>query len=71
MNQLQNLSEDEKNIIVEVIEALGIVKSGSKHSKHLDGNNINLSIAVIMYVLEHVATHMDKNPFTGKLVLYW
>ena len=46
MNQLQNLSEDEKNIIVEVIEALGIVKSGSKH---LDGNNINLSIAVIRY----------------------
>ena len=33
MNQLQNLSEDEKNIIVEVIEALGIVKSGSKHLK--------------------------------------
>ena len=68
MNQLQNLSEDGKNIIVEVIEALGIVKSGSKC---LCGNNINLSIAVIRYVLEHIATHMDENPFTGKLVLYW
>ena len=68
MNQLQNLSEVEKNIIVEVIEALGIVKSGSKC---LCGNNINLSIAVIRYVLEHVAIHMDKNPFTGKLFFYW